>query len=66
VAIREALDACNEVVYAEAAAYRERTTMGTTIAGVVLTEQAVVVFNIGDSRVSRTSAPGRSRMPHAT
>jgi serine/threonine protein phosphatase PrpC len=50
-AIREALNACNEVVYTEAAPYPERTAMGTTIAGVVVTEQAVVVFNIGDSRV---------------
>jgi serine/threonine protein phosphatase PrpC len=50
-AIREALDVCNEVVYAEAAAHPERTAMGTTIAGVALTEQAVLVFNIGDSRV---------------
>ena len=50
-AIRAALDACNNLVYAEAAAHPERTTMGTTIAGVVLTDQAIIVFNIGDSRV---------------
>jgi len=50
-AIREALDVCNEAVYAEAAPYPGRTAMGTTIAGLVVTEQAVVVFNVGDSRV---------------
>jgi PPM family protein phosphatase len=50
-AIREALNACNEVVYIDAARHPERTTMGTTIAGVVVTEQAVTAFNIGDSRV---------------
>ena len=50
-AICEALTACNEVVYAEAAPHPERTTMGTTIAGLVVTEQSVVVFNVGDSRV---------------
>jgi serine/threonine protein phosphatase PrpC len=50
-AIREALNVCNDGVYAEAAAYPERTAMGTTVAGLVVTEQAVVVFNIGDSRV---------------
>jgi PPM family protein phosphatase len=50
-AIREALAACNEVVYAEAEPYPERIMMGTTIAGLVVTEQAIVVFNIGDSRV---------------
>jgi serine/threonine protein phosphatase PrpC len=50
-AIRDALNACNEEVYAEAARYPERTAMGTTVAGLVVTEQAVVVFNIGDSRV---------------
>jgi serine/threonine protein phosphatase PrpC len=50
-AIGEVLDACNEVVYADAARHPDRTAMGTTIAGVVVTEQAVLVFNIGDSRV---------------
>jgi len=50
-AIREALVACNEVVHAEAAPFPERTMMGTTIAGLVVTEQAIVVFNVGDSRV---------------
>jgi serine/threonine protein phosphatase PrpC len=50
-AIRASLDGCNEALYADAARDRERTAMGTTVAGVVVTEQTVVVFNIGDSRV---------------
>jgi serine/threonine protein phosphatase PrpC len=49
--VRSALHACNQSVYAEAAGHPERTAMGTTIAGLVVTEQGVVVFNIGDSRV---------------
>jgi serine/threonine protein phosphatase PrpC len=50
-AIRAALIACNDLVYAEAARHPERTGMGTTAAGVVITDQGVAVFNIGDSRV---------------
>jgi len=50
-AVRDALDACNEIVYAEAALDPERTAMGTTVAGVAVTEEGVVVFNVGDSRV---------------
>jgi serine/threonine protein phosphatase PrpC len=50
-AIRAALVACNDLVYAEAARHPERTGMGTTAAGVVITDQGVAVFNIGDSRV---------------
>jgi len=80
-AICEALDICNEVIYAEAAHYPERTTMGTTIAGLVVTEQAVVVFNVGDSRVyvlddaglvqlsaddNEPPAPGQHRSPVVT
>jgi PPM family protein phosphatase len=50
-AIRVALDDCNQAIYADAARYPERTAMGTTVAGLVVTEEAVVVFNVGDSRV---------------
>jgi serine/threonine protein phosphatase PrpC len=50
-AIREAVLACNDVVYAEAARHPERTGMGTTLAGIVVTEQTVFTFNVGDSRV---------------
>jgi serine/threonine protein phosphatase PrpC len=39
------------VVFAEAALDPERTAMGSTVAGVVVGETDVLVFNIGDSRV---------------
>jgi serine/threonine protein phosphatase PrpC len=50
-AVRDALIACNEAVYDEADDDPDRVTMGTTIAGVAVTEQDVIVFNVGDSRV---------------
>ena len=50
-AIRDALDDCNAAVYADARRDRARTGMGSTVAGVVVTEAAVHVFNVGDSRV---------------
>lgn len=49
--IREAVLACNDVVHAEAARHPERAGMGTTLAGIVVAEQAVFTFNVGDSRV---------------
>jgi PPM family protein phosphatase len=57
-AVRDALDACNDDVYAEAARHPERTGMGTTVAGLVITEQAVLAFNVGDSRVYRVEDTG--------
>lgn len=50
-AVRRAVDACNQAVEAEARHDASRTAMGTTVAGVVLTGQSVIVFNVGDSRV---------------
>jgi PPM family protein phosphatase len=52
-AVAEALSACNEEIGAEAARYAERIGMGTTVAGIVLAERGVVIFNVGDSRVYR-------------
>lgn len=49
--VRAALDACNDRVYDAAARDRACTGMGTTVAGVVVNEASVVVFNVGDSRV---------------
>jgi len=57
-AVRDALLACNEAVYADADRDPERLTMGTTIAGVVVTDQSVIVFNVGDSRVYRFDESG--------
>ncbi len=49
--VRSALERCNSSVYD--AADRDPTCMGmgTTVAGVVLSTDGVVVFNVGDSRV---------------
>jgi serine/threonine protein phosphatase PrpC len=49
--VREALHACNRAVHAAAARDPALTTMGTTVAGVVVTADAVRAFNVGDSRV---------------
>ncbi|HET8915853.1 MAG TPA: protein phosphatase 2C domain-containing protein [Propionibacteriaceae bacterium] len=50
-AVRQAVEACNRMVFAEAARHPAREGMGTTIAGVVLTPAEAYVFNVGDSRV---------------
>ena len=49
--LREVLDECNRMVYAEAELDPERIAMGTTVAGLVVGETDVLVFNVGDSRV---------------
>lgn len=51
--VADALSACNEEICADAIRYPERTGMGTTVAGVVVAERGVIVFNVGDSRVYR-------------
>ena len=49
--LREALHACNREVYAVAARDPALAAMGTTVAGVVVTADRVLAFNVGDSRV---------------
>jgi PPM family protein phosphatase len=49
--VREALSACNHEVHAAAARDPALATMGTTVAGVVVTADQVLAFNVGDSRV---------------
>jgi serine/threonine protein phosphatase PrpC len=49
--LRELVQACNHAVYDEAMHNPDRAGMGTTISGVVLREDATLVFNVGDSRV---------------
>ena len=81
LALREALQACNKALYAEAGRDPGRIAMGTTVAGVVVSEQVVMVFNIGDSRVyavdetglrqlslddNEPPAPGHARSPIVT
>ncbi|MEU3839611.1 protein phosphatase 2C domain-containing protein [Streptomyces sp. NPDC028635] len=56
-AVRQALSDCNRAVY-QAAEGGDLTAMGTTVAGLVLLHDSVLVFNIGDSRVFATSSDG--------
>jgi serine/threonine protein phosphatase PrpC len=56
--LREALDACNREVHAAAARDRALAAMGTTVAGVVVTADRVLAFNVGDSRVYATGPGG--------
>jgi serine/threonine protein phosphatase PrpC len=58
--LREALTACNREVYAAAERDPGLTAMGTTVAGVVVTADRVLAFNVGDSRVY-ASGPGGVR-----
>ena len=58
--LREALTACNREVYAAADRDPTLTAMGTTVAGVVVTADLVLVFNVGDSRVY-AAGPGGVR-----
>ncbi|WP_405013476.1 PP2C family protein-serine/threonine phosphatase [Kitasatospora sp. NBC_01539] len=50
-AVRDELAACNRALYDAAAADAALTGMGTTIAGLVIGAEEVLVFNIGDSQV---------------
>ncbi|MFI1962862.1 PP2C family protein-serine/threonine phosphatase [Streptomyces pathocidini] len=50
-AVRDALEGCNRAVYAAADDDPDLIMMGTTVAGVVVTEASVLTFNVGDSRV---------------
>jgi serine/threonine protein phosphatase PrpC len=56
--LREALDACNHEVYAVATHDPALTAMGTTVAGVVVTADRVLAFNVGDSRVYAAGPEG--------
>jgi PPM family protein phosphatase len=58
--VREALDACNRYVHGAAARDPALTAMGTTVAGVVVTADLVLAFNVGDSRVY-AAGPGGVR-----
>lgn len=50
-AVRDAIGACNEAMYTAAADDPELSMMGTTVAGVVVLPEELLVFNVGDSRV---------------
>jgi Serine/threonine protein phosphatase len=61
-AVRKALESCNELIYAEAEHDRARVAMGCTVAGVVLVEDELIVFNVGDSRVYAVAPDGLTRL----
>lgn len=58
--LREALHSCNRTVHAAASRSPALTTMGTTVAGAVVTSELVQAFNVGDSRVY-AAGPGGLR-----
>ena len=49
--VREAIGLCHEAVLAAGSASPGRAGMATTVAGLVVTADQVLVFNVGDSRV---------------
>jgi serine/threonine protein phosphatase PrpC len=56
--VREAVGACNRAVYAAAQRNPMLTAMGTTVAGVVVSADRVLAFNVGDSRVYAAGPDG--------
>jgi PPM family protein phosphatase len=49
--LREVLDVCNRAIYDAAAREPAWAGMGTTVAGLLVSDTSVRVFNVGDSRV---------------
>ena len=62
-ACETALHAANERLY-ELMDEPTRIRMGTTIAGLVLQETAMIAFNVGDSRAYRLSSRGLHKLSH--
>ncbi|MGW6733997.1 PP2C family protein-serine/threonine phosphatase [Streptomyces sp. NPDC055013] len=60
VAVRDALNACNRAVYQAAGGDEggDLEAMGTTIAGVVVQPDSLLVFNVGDSQVYAADGDG--------
>ncbi|MFI1394332.1 PP2C family protein-serine/threonine phosphatase [Streptomyces sp. NPDC020681] len=56
----DALELCNHVVYSAAVDDPDLLAMGTTVAGVVVLEKSLMVFNVGDSKVY-DATPGELR-----
>ncbi|ORT60812.1 protein phosphatase 2C domain-containing protein [Streptomyces sp. CB03238] len=57
-AVRDALDDCNHAVYSAAEGHPELATMGTTVAGAVVLAEALLTFNVGDSKVYEAGQDG--------
>ncbi|MFE0253757.1 PP2C family protein-serine/threonine phosphatase [Streptomyces sp. NPDC059010] len=64
VAVRDAVNACNRAVYQAAGGDEETplTAMGTTVAGVVVQPESMLVFNVGDSQVFVAGGDGLSQV----
>ncbi|MDC0770959.1 PP2C family protein-serine/threonine phosphatase [Streptomyces sp. HD] len=60
VAVRDVVNTCNRAVYQAAGGDQvtELTAMGTTVAGVVVQSDSVLVFNVGDSQVLAAGGDG--------
>lgn len=61
-AVRAALNAANQSLYGAMDDHPELTGMGTTIAGVILPEAGVLIFNLGDSRVYLRTTGGLTQL----
>lgn len=60
--VRRAVHQCNQNVYDQARLVEERGGMGTTVAGLVVGSESVIVFNVGDSRVYALDSAGLARV----
>lgn len=56
--VGNALETCNRAVYAAAEGHPELTTMGSTVAGVVVMADSLLAFNVGDSKVFDAAEDG--------
>ena len=61
-AVRTAVESCNQAVYDQASLDTARTAMGTTVAGLTISSEAIRVFNVGDSRVYAATSSGVERV----
>lgn len=60
----DAIEAANERLFAMMPERPESSGMGTTLAGVSLSTEALVIFNVGDSRCYRFGPGGLAQLSH--
>ncbi|HEX2177262.1 MAG TPA: protein phosphatase 2C domain-containing protein [Nocardioidaceae bacterium] len=60
--LREVLDGCNQAIYDAATREPAWAGMGTTVAGLLVSDTFVRVFNVGDSRVYALDDDGLSQL----
>ncbi|WP_405498185.1 PP2C family protein-serine/threonine phosphatase [Streptomyces sp. NBC_00096] len=58
LAVEDALNLCNRAVHSAADGRPDLTAMGTTVAGVLVLEDSLLSFNVGDSKVFHVTAGG--------